>query len=136
MAGASARIDAINATLRNCQITAPYDGRVVATEASLYASAEPGAPVMEILQDNALVVELIVPSLWLRWLGEGQSFDLDVRETGQTLRARIDRLGPVVDPVSQTIDVYAVFEDAPDQVLPGMSGAAHLTGPTNVGVTQ
>ncbi|OCX67204.1 hypothetical protein BFP70_03365 [Thioclava sp. SK-1] len=126
---ATARADSMANVVKDCQIFAPYDGRVVATPTSLFATPETGAPLLQILQDKALVIDLIAPSIWLRWLKPGQSVQLSVRETGQVLPITIDRIGPAVDPVSQTIDVFAVFDAPPEQVLPGMSGTVAIEGP-------
>ena len=84
---------------------------------------------MTVLNEEGLIIEMIAPSLWLRWLELGQVLTLEVRETGQSLSAVVDRIGPVVDPVSQTVDVFARFGNVPEKVLSGMSGRAVLTGP-------
>lgn len=134
--GAKARVAAIDATLADCTVIAPYDGQVVSVATSRFAMPRAGAPLMNILQSDNLVVELIVPSMWLRWLSAGQPVQVEVRETGQRLMAVVDRIGPAVDPVSQTIDVYAVFEQAAPSVRPGMSGLAIFDAPTEQGALR
>ena len=126
---ALARVKSLSEIVSDCVILAPYAGRVVSTEASHFATPEVGAPLMTVLNEEGLIIEMIAPSLWLRWLELGQVLTLEVRETGQSLSAVVDRIGPVVDPVSQTVDVFARFGNVPEKVLSGMSGRAVLTGP-------
>ena len=88
-----------------------------------------GAPLIEILSDKDLDLELIVPSLWLTWLKPGVPFDVAIDETGKTYPAKITRLSGKVDAVSRSIKIYGKIDNPADTLLPGMSGRALLSPP-------
>ena len=107
-----------------CLLTAPYDGRVLERLAQPHESVEAGQELIQVADDGAIRVTLIVPSLWLSWLAVGADFDFLVDETGRSYPAIIDRLGAHIDPVSQTIEVRGRFVGDADGLILGMSGTA------------
>ncbi len=123
---AAARAEALDQFVKLCEVRAPFAGRVVAIASDLYETPSEGEPLIEIIDESALVVEVIAPSIWLRWMKPGALMKFEVRETGDILDAEIIRLGAKVDPVSQSIDVVARIVDRPAYVLAGMSGRAIL----------
>ena len=111
--------------VNQCKIKAPYNGRVIEVAVNEHETVPADREILSILNDNDLEIELIVPSNWLNWLKTGESFAFQVDETGQTLDAKVNKIGAVVDPVSQTIKLIGKFKDKQlDGVLSGMSGTA------------
>lgn len=126
-ASAEARIrEVINA---DCRILAPFSGRVVALNARPHEHPRHGEPLLTIVDDTILEVELIVPSRWLSWLSPDAPFIFQVEETGTDVAGKITRIAPEIDPVSQTIRVYGALEGLQGRsLLPGMSGTALFDG--------
>lgn len=110
--------------LDRCKITAPYDGAVVQWLSQPYQIANPADELMEIIGSGNLELELIVPSSWLSWLSTGQSFQARIEETGSVIAATTERIGADIDPVSQTVKVFAAINGDAGKLLPGMSGVA------------
>ncbi len=127
---AEAEVMALEARLKRCAIVAPYNGRVVERLASPYETPGPTQPILRIVDDSNLEIQLIVPSRWLKWLREGMEFAFQVDETGETVRARVGRIGASVDPVSQSVRLAGEFVSRPPDVLSGMSGTAVFEPPT------
>ena len=127
---AKAQVDALKQILRFCLIRAPFNGRVLELHADRYEMPSANQPLLTVVDDSILELDLIVPSKWLRWLTIGTGFSFDVDETGKSYGAKIVRLGAKIDAVSQTIKITGVFDQRPERVLPGMSGAAHFNLPT------
>jgi RND family efflux transporter MFP subunit len=120
---ASAEADGMRAKIDQCEIKAPYDGRVVDLQIQAHEMPIAGKPIISIVADGNAEIELIVPSSWLIWIRVGADFTFFAEETRRSYPAKIMRVGAAVDAVSQTIKIYGGFASAPD-VLPGMSGAA------------
>lgn len=117
---------------RRCEIKAPFDGRTVERRIQEHESVPAGAPLLEILSDHDLKVELIVPSSWLVWLKPGQRFDLRVDETGAVLPGEVVQPGAKVDPASQSVKVTARLTGegaALRGLVAGMSGTAAFPAP-------
>ena len=126
-----ANVDSLQEVVRMCSIHAPFEGRVVERHASQFEIPAANAPIITVVDDSALELDLIVPSRWLRWVSQGSEFEFDVDELGRSYKARIVRLGAKVDAVSQTIKLTGTFVARPDNVLAGMSGTAKFSPPTN-----
>jgi membrane fusion protein, multidrug efflux system len=126
---AKADVTVAEAAASKCTIAAPFAGITVDQKAREFQYATPGQPLLEILDDHALEIELIAPSRWIEWLKPGAQFEVQVDETGKTYRARVDRLGGRVDPVSQSIKVIGQIEGDQPGLMAGMSGRAMLSPP-------
>jgi membrane fusion protein, multidrug efflux system len=130
---ARAAIHKADAEVKSCEIKAPFDGRVVEQKVKQHESVAAGTPLLEILSDHDLRVELMVPSSWVVWLTPGKRFDLRIDETGERLTGEVTYIGAKVDPVSQSLKVSGkiVLEktaSAP-HLIAGMSGTAHFAAP-------
>jgi len=131
VASAKASVDALSEVISQCKIKAPFNGRVVERHADTFETPAANAPIMTVVDDSALELDLIVPSTWLRWVKKGTSFRFSVDELGETFEAKVDRMGAKVDAVSQTVKLTGSFVKRPGSVLAGMSGTAAFSPPVN-----
>lgn len=125
-AKANAELKVQQVRISQCEFKAPFNGRVVETHVKKHEFPTSDAPLLTILDDNQLELQLIIPSIWLRWLKKGLTFRFEIDETGNNYRGLITRIGAEVDPVSQTIKVLGKFETTHGNVLAGMSGTAYF----------
>jgi len=129
VARARGQVALMNARVKYCTIVAPYDGRVSKKEVNPYDSATQGQPLLEIIEDAELKMEMYVPSQWLAWLKKDMEFSVTIDETGNAYTARITGIGSRVDPVSQTVALYALVDGKHPELLAGMSGVANFPRP-------
>ena len=127
VAKANAEAEGLKAHLSQCELIAPYDGRVIELSLHTLESPQPGKPYIGIVSDGALEIDIIVPSEWARWLKVGEAFTFTVDETASQHEVTVKRIGASVDAISQTLKVVAGFAVKSDTVLPGMSGTAQFT---------
>ncbi|MEM6781889.1 MAG: efflux RND transporter periplasmic adaptor subunit [Pseudomonadota bacterium] len=109
-----------------CTIAAPFDGRVKEATASNYEAVKSGRVLMEVASNDSLQAEMLVPSVWLRWLNIGTRLRVYIHESGQFYNAQIARIHGQVDPVTQTIQITAEIDGYKEELLPGMSGYAEF----------
>ena len=126
---AQAELKVAEAKLKDCVITAPFAGKVAAKHISAYDTPAAGAPLYSVIKIGAPEIKLIAPSTWLSWTKAGTRFTFKVDETGKDHTAKIIRLGAVVDPVSQTIELTGAFNGSASGAIAGMSGQAEFTAP-------
>ncbi len=117
--------------VNQCQIKAPYSGRVIEVAINEHERVPADKEILSILNDRDLEIELIVPSNWLNWLVEGESFSFVIDETEKTFDAKVAKIAAVVDPVSQTIKLIGKFDGDVEGVLSGMSGTAQFNKNNN-----
>ena len=121
---AQADVKAMSSRVDQCEIRAPFDGRVSKLHVNEHETPIPGRPIISILANQDPTLELIVPSSWLSWLKVGMKFEFNIDETQTTHGCEVKRIGASVDSVSQTIKIYAGFAQTASNILPGMSGTA------------
>jgi membrane fusion protein, multidrug efflux system len=126
-----AEANGLRARLDQCRVVAPFNGRIAELGIQAHEMPAMGKPFLTIIEDQALEIELIVPSDWLKWLRTSTAFNFNVDETKASLPAHVTRIGAAVDPVSQTIKVMGLFDAdvAAGGILSGMSGNAEFQEP-------
>ena len=129
LAKARADLAVAQSTVSKCAIAAPFSGVTVEQKGREFQYATPGQPLLDVLDDDALDVELIAPSRWLSWLKIGAVFEVQIEETEKSYQARVTRLGGRVDPVSQSIRVIGEITDPAPELMAGMSGRVTLAQP-------
>ncbi len=129
---AAAAVEGWQAKVEQCEIRAPFDGRVADVFAHVFDLPSPTAPILRIVDPANLEVEMLVPSRAVARVAPGVGFSLTVEETGDVVAGHVVRVGAAVDPVSQTLKVVGALDPraakpgvaARSTVLPGMSGKA------------
>lgn len=124
----AAEAEIARVTVSRCVIKAPFDGRVSRLAVAQHQFVTAGTQLMEIVDRNKLEVQAVVPSAWLAWLREGDSFSIRVDEMGRDYRARVVRLAAKIDAVSQMAPIAGEIAEEGAGLLPGMSGWAVFQG--------
>lgn len=112
--------------VNRCRLLAPFDGQVVKRRAQVYESVGIGAPVLDIVNNHQLEINLLISSRWLSHLTPGMTFTFTPDETGEPLQARVARLGARIDESSQTLGLVASIDSKESGLMAGMSGTAQL----------
>lgn len=126
LSAAQAEANLMQGIAERCIIKAPFSGKVAELLVNAHQFVAEGQQLMAIVDDSELDVEMVVPSRWLSQLSVGQSFSLQVDETGNEYPAQIDRFGATIDAVSQSVKVFASISGEHPELKPGMSGTAIL----------
>lgn len=121
-----AEVELAAARTAECEIRAPFDGRVVEINAHAHEYPQSGKPLLVILDDRNLEIDLVAPSRWLGWLKQGEGFSFAIDETGKSHVARLSAIGAEVDAISQTVRLTGSFQNNDGSVLAGMSGTANF----------
>ena len=125
---ARAEVAGNDALVSKCAVHAPYSGRIAEQKVREQQYAQPGQPLLDILDDSVLELEFLVPSHWLAKLRQGGSFKVEIDETRKSYPARFIRIGARVDPVSQSVKVAAAIDGGFPDLIAGMSGRVQVTG--------
>jgi len=128
-ARARAEVAIMKATVNKCIVRAPYNGRVVKLNIKPFESVSQSQPLIEILDNSQLKLDLYVPSHWVSWLKIDAPFTIHIEETDQNYTASVKMIGAKVDATSQTITVTGEIEKGHNELLAGMSGVATFNIP-------
>ena len=128
-----ARVEEAEAVLKkyqvsagHCILRAPYSGKVVARLTSRYEYVNAGQPVMEIIDDSKLDMQLYVPSIWITKVGKKTGFKVYIDEVDKEYEAEVVRVNPRVDAGSKTLELVAQLKGDHDELRAGMSGSARF----------
>lgn len=110
-----------------CNIRAPWSGRVAKVHARSFMTVSSAQPLMDLVKDGPLRLRANFPSKMLKKIKVGTPFNILIDETGEKYEAKIYAISGRVDPVSQTVDIEAVLSDLYPDLLAGMSGVADLS---------
>ena len=112
--------------LSKCEIKAPFAGIVAEQRIREQQYVQPGTPLVDVLDDSGYDLEFLAPSTWLSRMRVGMKVRVRIDEVRRNAKARIVRISPRIDPVSQTIKVTAKLEGQMADLKAGMSGRLQL----------
>lgn len=124
---ARAEMASLEARAQDCEIIAPFDGRVVEVTIRPLEFTSAQRPFLVIIDDSRVEIELIAPASALTDAVPGAEIVFAVDEL-QNLQvpARLKSVAAAVDPVSKTARLVATVTEKPPGLLAGMSGTAVL----------
>lgn len=108
--------------LASCKISGPFSGRIVKWALQEHEYVRPGQPVCEFIDDSRLLAIVHLPSSESPSLRKGMKRNIKIDETGSTHAGVIYEIASVVDPVSRTIEVKFIIDNADRKLNAGMSG--------------
>lgn len=126
---AEADVNYMQASVRKCVISAPFNGRVAKRLAANYQYVNMGTPLLDIIDSGQLELQMIVPSRWLVWLKPGLGFTIAIEELGKSYGAKVTQIGARIDAVSQTVTITGKIDANAPELLAGMSGWASFPQP-------
>ncbi len=113
--------------LAYCRVDAPFSGRVAKMRVKVAESVPPGQALIELVNPASLKAQMFVPSTWSRWIKQGTVFQVRMGD-GRYYRARVSKINPRVEGVSQQLEVESRFDGNAASLLPGMVGTATFPG--------
>ena len=123
---ASAGVAYLEVVLQKCNLRAPFDGLVSSRHVEAGQFVQAGQPLLDLIGDDRLLVEFILPSQLLKKVTPGVRLVLFIEDTSRHYPFEVIRLGARVDPVSQTIKAVGRIDGDYDELLVGMSGYLEL----------
>jgi len=83
----------------------------------------------DILEDENLELEFLIPSAWLTWMKKDHWVNIAIDETGRRYRARVTGIGARIEPISQSVKVIAEVSGRHPELIAGMSGSVTVDPP-------
>ena len=124
---ARSQVNLNKSKLAYCHVDAPFSGNVARLRVKASESVNAGQPLVDLVNTASLKAQMFVPAAWITWLKTGAPVSLHVRETGQTVQAKVSKINARVDGVSQQLEVEARIEKSAT-LLPGMVASATFPG--------
>ena len=135
-------LDALRAIYRLAQleygytrIVAPIDGVVTRRHIRLGNTISVNEPAFQVTELDPLIAYIHIPEREFRRLEPGQAADLTLDAIqGQRFTAQVERISPIVDPVTGTFKVTMKVPDQGGRLKPGMFGRFNIVWDTRKNV--
>jgi membrane fusion protein, multidrug efflux system len=126
VATAKAEVALAQKQLEACTICAPFQGKVSSLLISEFELPQPGQPLIEIISDNILIGRMLVDANSWNKVAINKVLKIKVNETNQTIKAKIVRIGPMIDLASSSLKVEMEIEHNDSELMAGMTGITTL----------
>ena len=130
---ARAALTAARAELRYTEILSPVDGIVVARPARSGDLVTPGAPIVTVESDTALLFETFIAERQLGHVRLGDAVEVQIDATGTTYSGEVVRLVSSGNPVTRRYQVKISLADTRG-LVPGMFGRSAFTVGSSAGI--
>ena len=125
---AEAEANALDVTLKDCSIAAPFSAHIAERHVSAHETPQVGEPIYTLIRAGSHEISVIVPAALGTRLSYGSKFTFRPDGADAPITAKVVRLAPDIDPVSQTREVMGVAVGKAT-LKPGMSGRAEFAQP-------
>ena len=105
-----------------CDITAPFNGRLVKRLVNEYEYVRTGQPLMKIIDDNQLLAVMHLASSEKNKTKLGQPMRIKIDETKTSHQGEIYKISGVIDPGSRTFEIKVLLDNKDGSLSAGMSG--------------
>lgn len=107
-------------------VRTPFGGVVVRKFVEKGEFVGPGAPVVQIMDYDTIVLRVTVPESALPYVRLGEEVDVTFPATGQKARGQIKRLGVAIVQPTQTFPIEVHIPNADHKLLPGMRAVVQV----------
>ncbi|GAW31256.1 efflux RND transporter periplasmic adaptor subunit [Carboxydocella sp. JDF658] len=117
---AQAQLQAQRVQLANFTLTSPINGVVTARNIDPGEMASPGVPVLTIVDDSTMLVEVGLMENQINYARPGQTVEIKITATGRTYQGVIQSISPAADPRSKSYLTRIEIKNADESVKGGM----------------
>lgn len=117
---AQAQLQAQRVQLANFTLTSPINGVVTARNIDPGEMASPGVPVLTIVDDSTMLVEVGLMENQINYARPGQTVEVKITATGHTYQGVIQSISPAADPRSKSYLTRIEIKNADESVKGGM----------------
>ncbi len=123
-------IKAQEATLDKYVVTAPFSGSISEVYLQNGSVAPPNGRVLRLVQNSQLELKVPVDTKDVHWLKVGTEVEVATEDDSQKWVGKIARIGDVVNPATQSLDVYVKIQNGKNPIYAGMYLRATMQGGT------
>ena len=113
--------------LKKYSIPAPFDGSIINAFTDVGAIVNPGSPVLSIIRDNTMEIEIPIATEKINQLAIGSAVKL-VDNNHKSFEGKVIRIGDYINQQTQTVPVFVNITSQTDGLYNGMYLDANITG--------
>jgi len=114
--------------LRKHRIYAPFDGSITQVNLQSGSFVNPGANIARIVRTDKFEMAVDVPLNDVVWIRKGEKVSISTEDGSQMWEGRVSRIGEILNPQTQSIDVYLSIQNKENKVYGGQYLKAIIPG--------
>lgn len=114
--------------LKKHEVYAPFSGTISQVLMQVGGFANPGAKVAKLLQTSSLELRAGIEASNAKWIKQGAKVTVSTEDGQQTWQGRINRIGDVINPNTQALDVFIQLSQNKNRIYEGMYLKATIPG--------
>lgn len=121
--------------IRDCSITAPFDGYISEKTGEVGLNAGPGMSIAKLVKIDHVKINISVPEKEMKYMKIGKAVKLQVDVlSGRVFVGRISEVGVEADILSHSYPVSISINNPDHKLLPGMICKVYISGSHNKGI--
>ena len=113
--------------LKKYAVSAPFDGSIIDAFSDVGAIVNPGSPVLSIIRDNTMEIEIPIASEKINQLAIGSAVSL-MDNNNKSFEGKVMRIGDYINQQTQTVPVFVNITSKTDGLYNGMYLDANIIG--------
>jgi len=128
--GSYYNIKSQEASLKKHKVYAPFKGTIAEVSMQNGSFVNPGNPVARIVRTDLLELKIPVESTDVDWISIGSPVKVSTEDGKRYWNARITRIGEIINPNTQALDVFLTFSPGRHKIYDGLYLKAEIPGKT------
>lgn len=121
-------IKAQEATLNKYVVIAPFSGSISEVYLQNGSVAPTNGRVLRLVQNSQLELKVPVETRDIQWVRMGTEVEVSTEDGTKKWKGRITRIGDIVNPATQSLDVYVKIQQGEHPIYAGMYLKAQMEG--------
>ena len=113
--------------LKKYAVSAPFDGSIIDAFSDVGAIINPGSPVLSIIRDNTMEIEVPIATEKINQLAIGSNVLL-IDNKNKSFEGKVMRIGDYINQQTQTVPVFVNITSKTDGLYNGMYLDANIIG--------
>lgn len=121
-------IKSTEANLDKYLVYAPFDGAVAELQLEIGSFVNPGTRIARLLRTDKLELKVPIETANIDWLNIGMSVKIATQSENMTWQGTINRIGDLVNPATQSLDVFVAITPNEYKIYDGMYLKVNIAG--------
>jgi membrane fusion protein (multidrug efflux system) len=109
----------LKAAIAKTEIKAPFSGTIGLKEVSEGSFVSPGTKISYLVNSSPIRIECSIPEKYTSLVKKNMKIQFHVYGNEQSFEAKISAINPMIDPISRTTKIIALYANKKEECKPG-----------------
>lgn len=109
----------LKAAIAKTEIKAPFSGIIGLKEVSEGSFVSPGTKISHLVNSSPIRIECSIPEKYTSLIKKNMKIQFHVYGNEQSFEAKISAINPMIDPISRTTKIIALYSNKKEECKPG-----------------